>query len=396
MTWRLVIAVVALATTWPAAAEDAAFLDVTATHLPAKDPRLFSMGAVAADLDGDGDLDLAVAHEFAANGILVNDGAGCFTDGSDALAPITGDHEDVAAADYDRDGDLDLVFVGEDDQVQGYHLNDGSGRFADVTARLRRRSTSNAVAAADFDADGDIDLYVGNNGQDFLFLNDGHGAFSDGTDGRIPTSTDITQHAAVGDLDVDGDLDVVLGNEDGDKLLRNNGGGRFTSEALPRAKGPEETRDIDLGDVEGDGDLDLFLSNVRLFTHGADPQDRLLLNTGDGTFSDATADRLPSDTLSTMSAAFVDFDDDGDLDLVRGFIGDITGTDASMPADALENDGTGHFTPVAALPSTATGNVFDVVDADFDGDGRVDLYLASRGGLDRLLLRPSPTGSCNR
>lgn len=390
MRAALVLALGAALMSQPAAAQERPrFRDATATHL-ADQPagRKFSMAAAAADLDGDGDLDLAIASEFARNRVLFNDGDGNLTDLSEQrLAPIVGDHEDVAIADYDGDGDLDLVFVGEDDQVYGYHLNDGCGRFADVTDRLPRRGTSNAVVAGDYDSDGDPDLFIGNNGQNFLLMNDSAGRFVDATAERLPAFNDITQDADAGDVDGDGDLDLVLGNEDDNVLLLNDGAGSFQVGDLPLRAGPEETRAAVLADVDGDGDLDIYFANTVLFTPGAEPQDRLLLNDGTGRFTDATAAHLPVEGDPTMTAAFVDYDGDGDLDLVTGSIGDLSGATARTPYRALLNDGTGRFMPDPdALPPDTTGNGFDIVVADFDGNGADDLFLASRGGPDRLLL----------
>ncbi|HHY50163.1 MAG TPA: hypothetical protein GYA10_10495, partial [Alphaproteobacteria bacterium] len=300
------------------------FTDATAL-LDQPAGRKFSMGAAAADLDGDGRLDLAIASEYAPNRVLFGSAEGRLRDLSDArLARRVGDHEDVAIADFDGDGDLDLVFVGEDDGVYGYHLNDGCGVFTDVTWRLPRRGVSNAVADGDFDGDGDVDLMLGNNGQDFLFFNDGEGHFVDATLGRLPPSADITQDVAAGDVDGDGDLDLLLGNEDGNALLSNDGSGRFARSELGR-RAPEETRDADLADVDGDGDPDLYFANTALFTAGADPQDRLLLNEGTGGFTDVTATHLVADRDPTMTAAFLDYDGDGDLDLVTGSLGDLDG-----------------------------------------------------------------------
>lgn len=394
----LIIGSILLSSPGWAAAQDGAperparFTDVSTTHLieQPSEPK-FSMGATAADLDGDGDLDLAIASEYAPNRILINDGTGRLTDESDQrLARTAGDHEDVAIADFDRDGDLDLVFVGEDDQVNGYHLNDGHAVFADVTNRLPRRGTSNAVVAVDVDRDGDPDLVIGNNGQEFLFVNRGDGTFDDETDQRLPAFDDVTQDIEQGDIDRDGDIDLVLGNEDGNRVLVNDGSGVFDDETatrFPEPEGGEETRDADLVDVDGDGDLDLYLANVLLFAEDPNPQDRLLINDGTGRFTDETATRLPMEQERTMSAAFVDFDGDGDGDLVTGTMGDVSGHTADAPYRAFTNDGGGVFVESApALPIGVTGNGFDIEPADFDGDGALDLFLASRGGTDRLLL----------
>ena len=399
LTLALLLAGPALA---PASAQEPAkalFREAPRDALPPVKPgeRKFSMAASAADLDHDGDVDLVVASEFAANRILINDGKGTFTDESAArLAAIQGDHEDVAVADFDRDGDLDLIFVGEDDQVNGYHLNDGKGYFTDVTARLPRRGTSNAVIALDADRDGDADLAVGNNGQDFLFINDGNGFFSDATAKRLPHSGDVTQDIASGDIDGDRDLDLVLGNEDGNKLLLNDGRGHFTlaqSAQLPLPKEPEETRNVDLADVDRDGDLDLYVSNVRLFRKRANPQDRLLLNDGKGNFLDVTRAHVPPEGESTMSAALLDVTGDQWPDLVTGNFGDLTGRSALAPYRLLINAGGGRFQFSAeALPAGVTGNGMDIEPADYNGDGFVDLFLASRGGPDRLLLGTGSSG----
>ncbi len=349
------------------------------------------MAASAADLDGVRDLDVAIAAEYAPNRMLINDGAGRLTDESDArLLRTSGDHDEIAIADFDGDGDLDRVFVGEDDQVYGYHLNDGRGHFSDVTERLPTRGTSNAVVAEDVDRDGDPDLVVGNKGQDFLFTNDGTGMFTDETQDRLPSSGDVTQDIAVGDIDGDGDRDLILGNEDGNKALINDGSGRFydvTESRLAPPAGGEETRNVDLADVDADGDLDLYYANVRLFVPDADPQDRLLIDDGSGHFADESASRLPAERESTMTESFLDVDRDGDPDIVTGTFGNPDGIDASSPFHVLRNDGAGTYQPFdEVLPEGVTGTGFDIEPADFDGDGLTDLFLTSRGGMDRLLL----------
>lgn len=361
------------------------FIDISADALPAKTGSPNAMGARAADFDGDCDLDLAIAIENGRNRVLLNDGTGRF-----AEAPLdgpSGDHEDVAVADYDGDSDADLVFIGEDDQQQGYHLNDGTAGFTDVTSRLPGRATSNTVVAADIDGDGDADLVTANAGPDFVWINDGAGHFSDDSVARLPLHPDISQDIAVGDVDGDGDLDLAFGNEEQNRLYFNDGTGRFTEATLPRRTAPEETRDVDFADVDGDGDLDLYFADVRIFNADRDQQDRLLLNDGNGGFTDVTATHLVPDDELTTAVAFLDFDRDGDLDLIRGRMGDLHAERSDYPLLAFANDGAGHFASVTdALPPSAGANAFDIEVADFNADGRLDLFVASRGGPDRLLL----------
>jgi len=360
------------------------FIDISAEALPAKSGSPNAMGATAADMDGDGDADLVIAIEYGTNRVLLNDGVGRF--GEALLRGPSGDHEDVAVADYDGDGDLDIVFIGEDDQVVGYHLNDGKAGFAEVTDRLPNRATSNTVAALDVDGDGDADLVTANAGPDFVWINDGAGRFSDESTARLPQHGDISQDIAVGDVDGDGDMDLVFGNEEQNRLYLNDGAGRFTEAELPLRGTPEETRDVDLADVDGDGDLDLYFANVRIFNADRDQQDRLLLNDGNGRFTDVTATHLKTDDELTTSVAFIDYDRDGDLDLIRGRMGDLGAKLADFPLLAFANDGAGHFTAVSGVIPLVTGaNAFDLEVADFNSDGRPDLFVASRGGPDRLL-----------
>jgi hypothetical protein len=362
----------------------AAFVDVGDLLPPKPAGAAHSMAASAADLDADGDLDLAIAVEYGRNRILINDGTGRFTEGR--LDGPSGDHEDVAIADFDRDGDLDLVFVGEDDQVTGYHLNNGDATFTDATGRLPGRATSNTVIAADLDADGDADLVVANAGPDFIWINDGSGRFADESD-RLPGFDDVSQAIAAGDIDGDGDIDLVFGNEDRNRLYRNDGGGRFTDDPLPARSTPEETRDVHLTDIDGDGDLDIYFANVRIFAPDRDQQDRLLLNDGTGSFTDATSETLVPDDELTTAVAFLDFDADGRPDLIRGRLGDLRGARSYFPLLAFRNDGTGRFIAAAGiLPRSAVANALDLEVADFNGDGATDLFVASRGGPDRLLL----------
>lgn len=361
------------------------FIDISAQALPAKLGSANAMGATAADLDGDGDADLAIAIEYGTNRLLLNDGAGRFAEA--ALAGPSGDHEDVAVADFDGDGDLDLVFIGEDDQVVGYHLNDGAAGFTDVSDRLPGRATSNTVVAVDIDGDGDADLATANAGADFVWINDGAGRFTDESAARLPQRDDISQDIAVGDVDGDGDADLVFGNEEQNRLYSNDGAGQFTETTLPLRATPEETRHVDLADVDGDGDLDLYFANVRIFNADRDQQDRLLLNDGSGRFTDVTGTHLEPDDELTTAVAFIDYDRDGDLDLIRGRMGDLQAKQSDYPLLAFTNDGSGRFSAASdVVPSSAGANAFDIEVADFNGDGRPDLFIASRGGPDRLLL----------
>lgn len=382
------------------------FEDATATHLPDTVMRN-SMDVGVADLDGDGDLDVVIPQEFRLNKLMLNQGGGRFADASDRVPALTAeelaggppqlqfpgaghDSEDVSIADFDGDGVLDVIIVAEDDvkfgrtQVHEYLRGLGGARYERVRPGLPDME-ADAVAHADLDGDGDLDLILAGAGQDRLLLNDGRGDFVDVTADHLPPEDKVTQDVEIADLDGDGDLDAVLGQEGGHALWRNDGHGRFTdaSDRLP-APGNVEARKVTPADVDGDGDLDLYFSHVGWQERA--PQDHLLINDGSGRFTNETARRIPVETGTTLVARFADLDGDGDLDLVRGEHGPLT---------VWANDGAGVFTDVsdAVLPNRAEGPNIALALADFDGDGRTDIYVGQlkagrpdEGIRDRLLL----------
>mgnify|MGYP003679885308 CR=1 FL=1 len=179
-----------------------------------------------------------------------------------------------------------------------------------------------SVALGDVDGDGDLDIAIGNYGQqNQLYLNDGTGTFTDATATHMPVVSSLTSSVALGDVDGDGDLDMVLGNGhpsgfpvylQQNHLYLNDGAGTFsdaTATQMPWAN--SATRSVALGDVDGDGDLDLVFGNSGWWN-------RLCLNNGTGTFSDATATQMPVDNDDTWSVALGDVDGDGELDIAIG------------------------------------------------------------------------------
>src|SRR5262245_9439228 len=116
----------------------------------------------------------------------------------------------------------------------------------------------------------------------------------------LPPDRDDTRAVARGDVDGDGDLDVVFGNwGQPSRLCLNDGSGIFSDATAARmpVPGPIYTMAVALGDVDGDGDLDLVLG-------GYGQQSRLYLNDGTGTFTDATAARMPVRIDATWAMAF--------------------------------------------------------------------------------------------
>ncbi len=367
------------------------YQNVTLTHLPYQDLQKLSMDAGVADFDADGDLDILIANEHRPNILLINDGKGKFTNESTQRIPqVNHDSEDIGIADFDLDGDLDIIIVSEDDQTNEFYLNNGDGTFSDGGSRIPVTGTSNSVVVIDVNLDGATDMLIGNNGQNFLLINDGKAQFKDETKDRLGLFQDVTQDLTLADIDTDGDQDLLIANEDANRILINNGQGFFedqSSSRLPYRSTAEETREVDVADVDGDGDEDLLYGNVQAFVENAERQNRLLINDGKGFFSDVTATQLPSDENRCFAVAFLDIDNDGDVDIMTG---NTNGPkfDGMTPFSLYLNDGNGKYDDAsgAFLPDEIRGRGFDIDFADFNGDGIKDLFLSNRGSQDFLLF----------
>ncbi|HKB16489.1 MAG TPA: VCBS repeat-containing protein, partial [Planctomycetota bacterium] len=290
----------------------------------AGDTRAIALG----DLDGDSDID-ALVGDFGSIRLYLNDGSAVFTRPSSLLVP-TGDTSAVALGDVDADGDLDaLVGNGyasvEQDQL---FLNDGSAGLTDATVQLPLVPPhyTRAVALGDVDGDGDLDAWIGYHGGPFgqpslLYLNYGAGFFADATS-QVPAIPDLIDAIALGDMDGDGDLDAFLGASGAislpqDRLLLNDGTGVFIDATSQLPSVVPSTKAAALGDVDGDGDPDLLIGDSGSSGGG---QNRLYLNDGSGTFTDATS-QLPAILDVTRAVALADLDGDGDLDALIGNAG---------------------------------------------------------------------------
>ena len=341
----------------------------------------YGMGVAAGDIDNDGRVDLYVTA-FGANQLFRNDGDGTFTDISRASG--TDDPAwSVPASflDFDRDGWLDL-FVGnylhyaigthrpclsrsgardycspqmsraEPDRL---YRNRGDGTFEDVTAAAglgREFGPALGSATADFDGDGWIDIFVANDLQENqLWINQRDGTFMN----MAPL-----WGAAVG---ADGD--------------------------------PKSDMGVDAGDFDDDGDDDLFITEL------TGEGNTLYVNDGGGRFEDQglrRGIRVPSLPFTGFGAAWIDFDNDGWLDLaaVNGRVvldHEALGPDNPFPLQQRNllqrNLGNGRFEDATARGGAAftraevsRGAAF----GDLDNDGDTDMVVSNAAGPARLLV----------
>ncbi|OFY65607.1 MAG: hypothetical protein A2Y71_16695 [Bacteroidetes bacterium RBG_13_42_15] len=277
--------------------------------------------------------------------------------------------------DYDNDGDLDILLVGGNNEVNvsKIYRND-NGIFTDINAALTGIYQATA-AWGDYDNDGDLDLFLAGyisslNYCAKIYRNDS-GVFSDIAAGL--TGLNIAA-GAWADYDNDGDLDLVLGGMSASgglyvTTLYKNVNGVFTdiNAGLPGIY----QGSMVWGDYDNDGDQDILISG-RLYNGQFLSS---IYRNNNGTFIDISAGLTG---LVASSAAWGDYDNDGDLDLFMSGGSDGSGTRLSV---IYRNDN-GIFTNIdTGLPGVASGSS---VWGDYDNDGDIDLLISGGGASGNI------------
>ncbi|MBK9304262.1 MAG: VCBS repeat-containing protein [bacterium] len=274
-----------------------------------------------------------------------------------------------------------------------------------TTPALADATPSHGVSWADFDLDGDLDIYLANNGVNKLFRNGGEDPGNPGqwlwanvapVNGTGIGSSQVSSVGVWGDYDNDGDPDLYLANTQGANHLFRNDPVNPGLPDDPNRAFVDVTNSLVLGstrathssawvDYDNDGDLDLYMcdaiSNFLLRNDGADPQ-----APGFTTFTDVTAATGTTSVYDSQGVAWADYDRDGDQDL---FIANYNGpsqflrNDPQTPSDPDDPDRV-FVNVTAAAGLTHTGPSRGASWGDFDNDGDADLYLTNYGTANRL------------
>ncbi|MCR4293571.1 MAG: CRTAC1 family protein [Candidatus Kuenenia sp.] len=370
------------------------------------------MGAAWADYNNDGYLDLYVSNYGGANMLYKNNGNGVFSNVSaDAGVDDFGNGAGIAWGDCDNDGYPDLYLV--NDVGAGYgaenflYKNNGDGTFADIagTAGVTSVGYGLCVSWADYDGDGLLDFYLTNNvhtifcyGQsNKLFRNKGSNLFEDVTESAGVGEMGNSMGVSWCDYDNDGDQDFIVINfaspylsspEDNPSVLyRNNGDGTFNDvSSIAGINHLDGGHSGIWGDYDNDGDMDLFITNNSTTISQSPPvstsgKNVLYRNNNDGTFTEVTDAAGLGGVATSIEATWVDYDNDGNLDLhvVNG------GIQRDEASNLYRNNGDGTFADVAETAGVLnTGNGEGAAWGDYDNDGFMDLYVVNYKETNRL------------
>ena len=345
-------------------------------------------GSVAwGDYDGDGDLDAVVTGYASApvSKVYRNKGNGTFQDMVGSISLVGVHHSSVDWGDYDNDGDLDLVLTGRDASSQPttrLYRNDGPTSFTDMSGVYSLTDVHHgSLDWGDYDNDGDLDiLLTGYDGAIFVskvYRNDDSG-FSD-MSGAITLQGVAYGSAAWGDYDNDGDLDILIAGGNATKVYSNQGNDTFSD--IGASLQLVTSGSAAWGDYDNDGDLDILLTGRELL---GTLVSKLYRNDGVGAspvFAEVATSLTP---VADGSVAWGDCDNDGDLDIL------ITGEDqlSNPVCQVYTNEGGGVF-----VATSAGGTLTDLTDSsaawgDYDNDGDLDILLIghSASGQERSII----------
>ncbi len=337
----------------------------------------------AADLDGDGDLDLLTAS-FDDDKVAWHknlDGNGTFG-AQQIITQLANGAVAVFAADLDGDGDLDALSASALDDKIAWYRNNGTGTFGGQKIISNLAAGAWSVFAADLDGDGDLDALSASQEDNKLawYANNGVGSF--GAQRVVSMQVDKPLSVIGADLDGDGDADIASASFGDDRISwyeNADGSGTFGARQVVSGDAAGASK-VEVADLDGDGDLDLVSAST--FDNKIAWYEKL-----DGVDSFGPERIVSSGAQQALYVSAGDLDADGDLDLVSASFG------SSTIAWHENTDGAGTFGPPRSVTATAFGAT-SVIAADLDGDGDADLVHTSQND-DSVRWQENQGNDCN-
>ncbi|MCH2196233.1 FG-GAP-like repeat-containing protein [Kordia sp.] len=349
------------------------------------------------DYDNDGwdDITFASKGDFPVR--FFKNNAGTFVEEAFNMT-VTGHSKQVLWVDYDNDGDNDL-FVAREDAANKLYNNDGNFNFTDVSTIAGIPDTvliTFGASFGDYDNDGDLDLFLSNKDDakiipNKLYRNNGDGTFTDvSLTAGISNVGHLSFCSSFFDYNNDGHLDIYISNDrflNTNILYKNNGDGTFTDVSLSSGAGvAANAMSTTIDDYNYDGYLDIYVTNTVEGNH-------LLKNNGDGTFTDiATSSGTIFNSIG-WGANFFDADNDTDMDL---YVCSMVNNTASglLTSGFYECDtGFNYTVPTTAGFTNDTYTSFSNAIGDINNDGYQDFVVVNQAPENHTLWRN--TGGSN-
>jgi tetratricopeptide (TPR) repeat protein len=346
---------------------------------------------IVCDYDSDGDIDIYASwcdpKTSLSKHYLLNNELGRFKEISlKAGIRHTGKEYSASFADFDNDGFPDLYVLRDEGNI--LYRNTGKGVFENVTEKAKvadkttDKATPNMSLFSDLDHDGDLDIFIGKTSSNKVYRNNSDGTFIEQASRMgFSTGNANSRDAAFGDFDEDGDIDLFVVNENsGNILYSNQRQGIFRDVTLQSGlKNEGGSTSVAAGDYDNDGYLDLFIASIK----GGNSV--LYTNLRNGTFRKEEKSKEIFRVLQNVmayDASFLDFDNDGFLDLI--IAGEST-ENAGKGIYLFHNDGKGSFTNVSNLLPSDIRSGCKISIMDYNDDGDLDIIIAGIDGSVNLL-----------